>query len=227
MKKIYKLVAVLMMSGLILGLACMGGVKVQAASPKVNNNLNLYLYKDQPEYSKIVYIENPVANGKITKLKNSNSKVVTVKAMNPYGILQMQPKKVGTSQITFRYAGKTFVQKVTVDKYANPCKSFKIGKTNYTKNFNKSRHFNHNGRKKDIREKISIVPNKGWKLGKIEVVTMSEGRKKVKNNSKIKMTIKETGTGVDVYFKNTKTKRTQKLTLGYSRQLIPNINMYD
>lgn len=227
MKIIRKFMTVMVLYIFILGLTNIGTLKVQAASPTIEKNLNYYLYGNRATSTNFVYIKNPVNNGKITNLKNSNSQVVEVTAMNPYGILRICPKKEGTSKISFRYAGKTFSRTVTVERYENPCQSFKVGNTNYTKYFNKSRHFNHNKRKKDVTGTISIKPKKGWKLEKIEVYNMSIGRKAVKNNSKITMSINWTGTGVDAYFKNIKTGRMQKLTLGYSGQQTANMNLYD
>ena len=119
------------------------------------------------------------------------------------------------------------MQKITIVKYEDPCKSFKIGSTNYTKYFKKSRHFNHNNRKKDITATIKIVPKKGWKLTKIEVQNMYDGTKKARNNSKIKLSIKGTGTGVHAYFKNIKTGIVEELFLGYGGGNFPNENIYD
>ena len=102
-------------------------------------------------------------------------------------------------------------------KYKNPCQSFKVGNTNYTKYFKKSRHFNHNNRKKDITATIKVRPKKGWKLKKIEVFNIYDGVKKVKNNSKVTLSIKGTGTGLYAYFKNAKTGVVQRLELGYGR----------
>ena len=41
--------------------------------------------------------------------------------------------------------------------------------------------------------------------------------KKVKNNSKVTLSIKGTGTGLYAYFKNAKTGVVQRLELGYGR----------
>ncbi len=112
-------------------------------------------------------------------------------------------------------------------KYENPCQSFKVGNTNYTKYFKKSRHFNHNNRKKDITATIKVRPKKGWKLTKIEVQNMYDGTKKARNNSKIKLSIKGTGTGVHAYFKNIKTGIVEELFLGYGGGNFPNENIYD
>lgn len=55
---------------------------------------------------------------------------------------------------------------------------------------------------------------------------MYDGTKKARNNSKIKLSIKGTGTGVHAYFKNTKTGVVQELFLGYSCERYPSGNIY-
>ena len=65
--------------------------------------------------------------------------------------------------------------------------------------------------------KVSYKLKKGWKLKKIEVFNIFDGVKKVKNNSKVTLSIKGTGTGLYAYFKNTKTGVVQRLELGYGR----------
>lgn len=164
-----------------------------------------------------VLIHNPVTNAKITGLKNSNSKVIEVTASEDdmYPHLEIKLVGEGTTKISFQYAGKTLTQKITVRKYKNPCKLLKIGKTNYAKCFNKSGHYNHNKRTKNVTGKITIKPKKGWKLKKIEVFNIFDGVKKVKNNSKVTLSIKGTGTGLYAYFKNAKTGVVQRLELGY------------
>ena len=185
------------------------------------------MYENKIKHGGIISIYGQVPNAKITNLKNSNPNVVKLNLNQEYGIIGYTILKEGISKVSFRYAGKTLTQKITVVKYEDPCKSFKIGSTNYTKYFKKSRHFNHNNRKKDITATIKIVPKKGWKLTKIEVQNMYDGTKKARNNSKIKLSIKGTGTGVYAYFKNIKTGIVEELFLGYGGGNFPNENIYD
>lgn len=98
---------------------------------------------------------------------------------------------------------------------------------NFTGYHGTERYFTHNNRKKDITATIKITPKKGWKLTKIEVQNMYDGTKRVKNNSKITLSIKGTGTGVYAYFKNTKTGVVQVLNLGYGSGDFPSRNYYD
>ena len=202
-------------------------VDVQAANPFIQKNVSYYLYENQRPSGGFIIVYDPLPNGKISNIKNSNPNVVKVELDEQFGAIRVNVLKEGTSKVSFRYARKTFTQKITVVKYEDPCKSFKIGSTNYTKYFKKSRHFNHNNRKKDITATIKIVPKKGWKLTKIEVQNMYDGTKRVKNNSKVTLSIKGTGTGLYAYFKNTKTGVVQVLNLGYGSGNFPNRNYYD
>lgn len=218
MKKIKKIMMTLTIVAFMFGLANIGSVKVQAASPSIDKSVTYNLYKGQVGFGS-VWVRNPVTNAKITGLKNSNSKVIEVTASEDASYPHLEIKLVGegTTKISFQYAGKTLTQKITVRKYKNPCKLLKIGKTNYAKCFNKSGHYNHNKRTKNVTGKITIKPKKGWKLKKIEVFNIFDGVKKVKNNSKVTLSIKGTGTGLYAYFKNTKTGVVQRLELGYGR----------
>ena len=203
MKKIKKIMMTLTMVAFMFGLANIGSVKVQAASPSIDKSVTYNLYKGQVGFG----------------LKNSNSKVIEVTASEDdmYPHVEIKLIGEGTTKISFQYAGKTLTQKITVRKYKNPCKLLKIGKTNYAKCFNKSGHYNHNKRTKNVTGKITIKPKKGWKLKKIEVFNIYDGVKKVKNNSKVTLSIKGTGTGLYAYFKNAKTGVVQRLELGYGR----------
>ena len=217
-EKIKKIMMTLTMVAFMFGLANIGSVKVQAASPSIDKSVTYNLYKGQVRFGS-VWVRNPVTNAKITGLKNSNSKVIEVTASEDdmYPHVEIKLVGEGTTKISFQYAGKTLTQKITVRKYKNPCKLLKIGKTNYAKCFNKSGHYNHNKRTKNVTGKITIKPKKGWKLKKIEVFNIYDGVKKVKNNSKVTLSIKGTGTGLYAYFKNAKTGVVQRLELGYGR----------
>lgn len=193
----------------------------------IQKSATYYLYENKITHGGIISIYGQVPNAKITNLKNSNPNVVKLNLNQEYGIIGYTILKEGISKVSFRYAGKTLTQKITVVKYENPCQSFKVGNTNYTKYFKKSRHFNHNNRKKDITATIKVRPKKGWKLTQIEVQNIYDGTKKVKNNSKIKLSIKGTGTGVHAYFKNIKTGIVEELFLGYGGGNFPNENIYD
>lgn len=222
MKKIAKKTVVVLLLFFMV-IQVMPSAVVHAAAPKVSKNLKAWLY-DGVQTTAYVYIQNPVKNGKITKIKNSKPSIAKVSAA-PNGYLSIEPKSAGTTKITFQYAKKKLTTKITVVKWESPCKEFKIGKKNYAKNFEKSGQYNLNKQKKNKNEKIKIVAKKGWKLSKIESLTLN-GTKKVKNNSKVSLSVKGTGTGIYAYFKNKKTGEQRKLYFGYSNNPFPSGNIY-
>ena len=102
MKKVYKILQVFLISVMILGFSNVGVRDVEAAVPSIEKNATYNLYKGT-SYTKFLYINNPRKNGKITHLKNSNPKVVTVAAGNPYSFLEISPKREGKAKITFEH----------------------------------------------------------------------------------------------------------------------------
>lgn len=200
---------------LVMVLCLIPASNVQAATPKIDKKLKFYVYNSDVAgacYS--VYIDNPTKKGKITKLKNSDDSVANVFSGGADSFM-VEPKSEGTTKVTFKYAGKNFKTKIVVKKWESPCKVFKVGKKNYTKYFKKMGGYNLNKQKKDKSEKIKIVPKSGWKLVKISKMFSGE-KEKVKNNSKVKLSVKSTGTGIYARFKNKKTGETKWLYFGYS-----------
>lgn len=217
---------------IIILATAMGGaptMTAQAASPKIEKNLYFRLYK--LKCSAYVQIQN-ATKGKVTKLKNSNPSVAKVSVAKPFyatdgKYLLIEPKKAGTTKVSFYFAGKKLSTKIMVQKWENSCKVFKIGNKDYAKNFTKSEQFNSSRHKKDITAKIKITPKKDWKLLKIERMTANEPIKKIKNNSKVKLSIKWTGTGIYAYFKNTKTGVRERLYFGYGADDMRDENYYN
>lgn len=223
-KSTKKLMAALLV--LAIAVTAIPAANVQAAAPKVPKNCKFWFYEWKSGTSiASIYIQNPTAKGKITKLKNSNPSVAKV-AVGGNNYLTVEIKKAGTSKVTFTYAGKKFSTKISIKKWESPCSQFKVGKKDYAKYFKKSGQYNLNRQKKDRTEKIKITPKKGWKLTKIENLT-PDSEKTVKNNSKVKLSIKFTGTAVFAYFKNIKTGEKRKLYFGYSEQDFPSENICD
>lgn len=101
----------------------------------IQKNVSYYLYENQRPSGGFIIVYDPLPNGKISNIKNSNPDVVKVELDEQFGAIRVNVLKEGTSKVSFRYAGKAFTQKITVVKYEDPCKSFKIGSTNYTKYF--------------------------------------------------------------------------------------------
>ena len=161
MKKIRKIRMTLMMFAFMFGLMNVGALRAQAASPSVDKSVTYNIYKDGPNSPrKLVLVRNAVQNAKITNLKSSNSKVAKVtlnKWPNGYYSISLDIRKAGVTNISFQYNGKTLKQKVTVVQYKNPCQSFKIGKKDYKKYFQKSGNYQFCSQKKDLTGTISII----------------------------------------------------------------------
>lgn len=220
-----KMAAVLLVFTLVLGI--LPTASVQAAGPKIAKKLHYYRYEGMGDVTIYEYLENRTTNGKVSRIKNSNPSVAKVTA-GPNGSLAVTLKSEGTTKVTFQYTKKKFTTRITVIKWESPCKTFKIGSRNYAKYFEKSGQYNLNKQEKDVNAKIKIVPKSGWKLQKIERFTAMDAKpKKVKNNSKVKLTTEDTGTGIYVYFKNTKTKESRRLYFGYSSAPMESGNIYN
>lgn len=79
MKKIRKFMMVLATLVLMFGLTNIGVSKVQAANPFIQKNVSYYLYENRNMPNGIISVYDPVPNGKISNIKNSNPDVVKVK----------------------------------------------------------------------------------------------------------------------------------------------------
>ena len=136
---------------------------------------------------------------KLSKIKVSK-KAIKVKKTTIDGLpyLSIKAKKAVKGKLSFTAAfkGKKQNYKVTVTavKYKNPFKSFKIGKTDYAKKFNKDTTTFY--LKKGVSGKLSIKMNKGFKLDKLWLF-----EKVIKNNSKITL---DEGSMISVSYFNKK-----------------------
>ena len=114
-------------------------------------------------------------------------------------------------------SGKQYITNLTINKYVNPVKKFKIGSKNLASQFKKS-SYGYAKIKKTQKQKISIKTKKGWKVSSI---TYEDSRlkkpKKVKNNKSI--TIKKpnssekNGSQIFVQLQNQKTGAISVLTV--------------
>lgn len=112
---------------------------------------------------------------------------------------------------------KHFETKITLIKYQNPCKYFKLGNKDVKKKLNKTPK-----RWKYVKAgkyKLSIKARKGWKLTKITC-----GGKKIKNKSKITVKKKkkdaygnpiQTEVIIMAYFKDKKTNRKRPIEMTF------------
>ena len=118
MKKIKKIMMTLTMVAFMFGLANIGSVKVQAASPSIDKSVTYNLYKGQVRFGS-VWVRNPVTNAKITGLKNSNSKVIEVTASEDDMYPHVEIKLVGEGMI-LSILVDTFISKISFPMQPGP-----------------------------------------------------------------------------------------------------------
>lgn len=222
MKRMKKFLAVMLT--LILSVSLLPTINTNAAAkPKIAKSMTVYLYpKATSPYTIPVSVKNATPNGTIKKLKSSETSVATVMSFGTF--FEVNPVSEGTTKVTFNYEGKKLSTKVKVVKYENPCKTFKVGKKNFAKNFKKTNGYLWGNHKKDITAKIEIAPKSGWKLVKI-IRSADWKMTKVKNKSKVQFTKDFKGFGIIAYFKNKKTKVVEKVWLGYGPEGEPSKNI--
>lgn len=131
-------------------------------------NKNIVVYQNNSPYTNtVVYPAHTAKTFKITNLK-SNKGGVWLRNFGTYFTINSQ-SFTGTAKITYKFNGKSQTLKYTVKKYTNPCKSFKIGSTEYAKTFNsKTSTYSFRNVKN---QKLQIQANSGWVI--TEIVTSS------------------------------------------------------
>ena len=133
-----------------------GNVEVQAASGRVYVNpysATVVTYKpgkDVNTFTSTISIMGCNKAKEIKKLKSSN-KNIRVAARDGYIRVEFG-KKAAKSTITCTVKGVKLKTTFTVKKYTNPCKTFKIGKTNLLSKFNKMMYL----------ERTRHLKNKNW-----------------------------------------------------------------
>ena len=121
----------------------------------------------------------------VKKLKSSNPKVVSVKKLRDGGF-SMRVRKTGKADISYVYGDTKRIESYIVKKYTNPCRSLKIGNTEYAKLFDKTPSVHLDSKK--LSGKIVVKPAKGWKL-----VEIRQGGARVVKNKK-KVSLRQNGT---------------------------------
>ena len=220
-----KCIGVMLLFAMVITL--MPATKVQAQEMMFPKKIEMILYPNRPKSKPVEasYFSVWHGNGKITQLKNSNKKVVTVeKSEYSSDGIKVTPKSAGISKITFKCSGKKFTCTIKVRKYESPFKLIKIGKKDFTKNFNVSESYQLTGRTRNMGGKLRIKLNKNWKIQSMELsyVENEEGldNKKVKNNQNIVLrTAGENSDGGSILYivaKNIKTKEKKQVFLFYN-----------
>lgn len=173
---------------------------------------NAVVYKSTDSYTKtIVYPDGEYSdNCKITNLKSNRSGVWLRKFGNSFTINSQS--FTGTAKITYKLNGKTQTFKYTVKKYVNPCKSFKVGSTEYAKKYNSTNQIYSFRNIKN--QKLKIQANSGWIITDVITYSYRYSKDPVFNYyspykssfSKSNLTLLNNGWSyVYVFFKNTST----------------------
>lgn len=168
------------------------------------------------KYSTTISIMGCEKKSEIKKLKSS-SKYVEVEARDGY-ICAYFTDKACKATITCTVKGVKLKTTLTVKKYTNPCKSIKVGGTNFTSKYKNNTYYYHT---KAIKKKqLAITMNKGWKITSVYVFNNgSSTRYSVNNATKFnkKVSLTSNYSYFTVYCKNEKTGVTEALSFNYKK----------
>jgi len=151
----------------------------------------------------------------IKNLKSSNKNMKAEKR-DGYVVVYFGDKAQKTT-ITCTVKGVKLKTTLTVKKYSNPAKSFKIGKTNLTSKF-KTTNIVKKGGKTYKNQNLSVQLKSGWKINYVSVYNGGKTKQYSNVNSakfSQKITLKGTDSYVLVQCVNEKTKITENLHFTY------------
>lgn len=222
-KRSKRLLSLLLLICMVLS---MGVPTFAATTPKLSKKTYRFSYASKPYKGdwRGMKIKGMTLNTEVKNLKSSNKKVAVPSWSNETykdrgdinDYITVDCLKKGKTVITgdFYESGKyvrSFKATVRVYKYKNPAKSFKVGKTNFTKKFNaKPIKDKQAGPHKTM--KVNIKAKRGWKLKSITFDNYAGGKpKKIKNGKKIKTG--DFGGALVAKFYNKKEKRYEDLSL--------------
>ncbi len=164
MKRLMSLVLVLTLAAAVL----VPATTAQAADLKYTKNLTVYLTADG-------WVEWTATNSntskKLTSFKSSDTSIFEVQydeaeGKKPSNWLKLN--KAGTAKLSFKYGGKTYTSTVTVKKYTNPVKTFKLTGVSSGKDVSsKSKKTNNPSlklKKSSDNAKLTIKAKSGWKI---------------------------------------------------------------
>lgn len=209
--------AALLLAALLLVEGMLPAVEIKAAQEPTFNELVITDVGEEVGYE----ISNFPSKGKIKNLKISNKKIAKVSASySGFTGISVKPEKVGMAKLSFDLVygkkKKHFTSFLVVCKHVNPCKSFKIGKSEIASRFKKQSYCTVDvfKNKKSIKEKISVKAQKGWFLYKLTIDNYESGKvstKTIKNNSN--MTLKN-GDNIRADFVNAETGQMKQVSVG-------------
>lgn len=228
MKKLFKRTAAFLLALTLLLTAdtLFFSKEVSAASnnkPYINpysaNMVLTYKPGDKAKYPQGYYTTISIMNcskaSQIKKLKSSN-KNMKVEAKDGY-IKAYFGYKEGKTTITCTVNKVKLKTTLTVKKYSNPLKTFKIGKTNYTSKYKNIDDYRDN--KSYKKQKMVIETNKNWVIRSVYVHSGSSTQTYRPNGTKLskKVTLTKNYDDVYIYLYNSKTKVSECLTYTKSK----------
>ena len=214
-KSILRVLVLVLIAALFLGAQSVAFAE-ESAKPFLPTE-SAFPYKSDPDASNGygLVIQNYTEDTVLKKVKSSDPSVVKASWTKKDGeCLNIQLQKPGTATISgvIYQGGKkvgSFKTKATVYKYESPVKSFKLGSTDYAKEFkNKDQYYLTLKKTKTL--KVSIKPASGWKLSWIEFYE-GEDVKEIKNNTKV--TFRNSWNYVNVFFYNEKLGRDESVVI--------------
>lgn len=180
MKKSFRrLIALAISASLVITTVLASTVGVFAASKGWKLDIGGYClgngraYAGEDLYCTVYNDKSSDGEAKITSVKSSNSKVVSVKKYKDLEYVEYRifAKNKGKSTLTVKATlpdgtKKTYKKKVTVKAYPKMIKSFKLNGKAIKVNKNKNGFIYRNENFKKTSAKITIVPAKGWKISR-------------------------------------------------------------
>ena len=189
MKKMKYISAFLVVFVLMLGISFPGVSKDVNAAEKVPKLKTLpvstYLTEQENGFVYYVQIKNVKKTAKVTKVRSSNQKVLTVKYNSYLNCIYYYPKQTGKAVIScvVKQNGKKYKLKTTVFvKKADPFQHIMIDGANVYKAGGEENLYKFYTDEKNVR--ISFRLNKGWKLKQVYYNYHTDG--KVSKNYKYK-----------------------------------------
>ena len=196
MKKIKYISIFFVAFALMLSISFLSASKDVSAATKVPKfkalPVSTYLSEQENGFVYSVQLKNVNKNAKVTKVRSSNKKVLTVKYNSYLNCIYYYPKKAGKAVIScmVRQNGKKYRLKTTIIvKEADPFQSISIEGENIYKIGGSENLYNFYADKKKVC--IAFQLNKGWKLKQAYYNYHTDGKisknHKLKSDEKIKI----------------------------------------